>query len=408
MPERTQSLDGMPPILAPRMSLLPPYLASRINAFNDALRARGVDIIDLGMGNPVDPVAANVIGTLKEALDDPRNHRYSQAAGILPLREAFARHYARQYDVSLDPKKEVIVSIGSKDAFSHLCMAVLGSQDACVVPTPAYAPHLYAPMIAGAHVAGVFMEEEQPGRGLLDAIKSVFETLRPRPKFLVLNFPQNPTARTVDLHFFEEIVSMARHYKFWVLNDLAYGHSCFDGYKAPSILQARGAKDVAVEMFTMSKPYSMAGWRIGFLAGQSRLIEALAAIKPYFDYGHFQCLQLGAVTALDTGDKGILEQAHIYQRRRDALLDGLEKNGWGKTIRNRATMFSWQRVPEKMNAMGSLAFAERLAENGVSFFPGAGFGSEGEGFVRIALVEDETRIRLACERIGKFLKQGPS
>jgi len=398
-------LEGMPPLGNGRLSLLPTYLASKINAQNDALRQRGVDVIDLGMGNPVDAVAENVVATLKDALGDVNNHRYSAANGIKPLRDAFARHYQRQFNVALDPNKEVIVSLGSKEAYSHLCLAILGSSDACVVPTPAYPPHLYAPMIAGAHVVGVFMQEEIPGKQMLADLKNVFETIRPRPKFLVLNFPHNPTARTVDLPFYEEIISMARHFKIWVLNDMAYGHSCFDGYKAPSILQVKGARDVAVEMFTMSKPYNMAGWRVGFLSGNAQLIDALTRIKPYYDYGHFAAIQLAAATALDTGDAGILKQAAIYQNRRDALLTGLEKAGWGRTIKNRGSMFTWQAIPASHREVGSVEFCSRLAEQaGVSFFPGGGFGSEGEGFVRMALVESEARIKEACERIGTFLE----
>ncbi|HLX62811.1 MAG TPA: aminotransferase class I/II-fold pyridoxal phosphate-dependent enzyme [Planctomycetota bacterium] len=401
------ALEGMPSVNSPRMALLPPYLASRINAFNDGLRAKGMDVIDLGMGNPIDPIAENVVEKLKEAVDDPASHRYAPATGIRPIKEALARHYERHFNVMLNPEREVISSIGSKDAFSHLCFALLGNQDACVVPTPAYAPHYFAPQIAGAVVVGVFMDEEQPGDKLLEDIRNVFEVVRPRPKFLVMNFPHNPTARTVDLDFFEEIVEMARHFKFWVLNDLAYGHSCFDGYKAPSILQAKGARDVAVEMFTMSKPYSMAGWRVGFLAGNSLLVESLTKIKPYFDYGHFQAIQTAAAVALDTGDEYIKQQALRYQKRRDTLLHGLEHNGWGRAIKNRATMFSWQALPANFREMGTMEFCLKLAEHaGVSFFPGGGFGPEGEGFVRIALVDTEARIAEACGRIGKFLKQG--
>ena len=400
-------LEGMPTVDGGRLRLLPPYLASQINALNADLRARGMDVIDLGMGNPVDAVADNVIATLKDAIAKPENHRYAPATGIKPLRDAFARHYARQYQVELNADKEVIVSLGSKDAFSHLCVAMLGAQDACVLPTPAYPPHLYAPQISGAHVIGVFMEEETPGKQLLADIRRVFETVRPRPKFLILNFPNNPTAKTVDLAFFEEAVALARHFKFWLLNDMAYGHSCFDGYKAPSILQVKGAKNVAVEMFTMSKPYSMAGWRVGFLAGNAQLIDALTRIKPYFDYGHFTPIQLASVVALDTGDAYITEQALVYEKRRNALLSGLEQNGWGRTIKNRATMFSWQRVPEAFRQRGSVDFCRGLVEStGVSFFPGGGFGQEGEGFVRIALVEPEARITEGCKRIGKFLKNG--
>jgi alanine-synthesizing transaminase len=268
-------------------------------------------------------------------------------------------------------------------------------------------PHLFAPQIAGAHVAGVFMDEEQPGEKLLRDIRHVFDTLRPRPKFLVLNFPHNPTARTVDLNFFEEAVALARHYKFWLLNDIAYGHTCFDGYQAPSVLQVKGAKDVAVEMFTLSKPYNMAGWRIGFLAGNAQMIDCLARIKPYYDYGHFQALQLAAVVALDSGDAGLKAQARMYQRRRDALLGGLEKNGWGRTVKNRGSMFTWQEIPAAHRAAGSVAFCRKLADKtGVSFFPGAGFGEEGEGHVRIALVDTEARIAEACGRLQRFLVSG--
>ncbi|MCY3019253.1 MAG: aminotransferase class I/II-fold pyridoxal phosphate-dependent enzyme [Planctomycetota bacterium] len=398
----------MPSLESERLRLLPMYLASRINAHNDALRAHGVDVIDLGMGNPVDPVAPNVLAALKTALDEPANHRYAAATGIKPLKEAFARHYARHYNVSLDPNREIIVGIGSKETFSHLCLAILGPYDACVMPTPAYTPHLFAPQIAGAHVLGVFMHEEEAGPRLLRDIRRIFDTVRPRPKFVVLNFPHNPTARTVDAAFFEEVIALAHSYKFWVLNDLAYGHTSFEGYKAPSLLQAKGAKDVAVEMFTMSKPYNMAGWRIGFLAGNAQLIDALARIKPYYDYGHCQALQLAAAVALDTGDEGITRQAAIYQHRRDVLLAELKRNGWEKTAKQHATMFSWQAVPGEHHAMGSVEFCMKLAEEtGVSFFPGAGFGPEGEGYVRVALVETDARIKEACARIGKFLASPP-
>jgi len=397
---------GFPPVDAHRMSYLPPYLIGRINQLNDELRAKGVDVIDLGMGNPVDPVQPEVIETMKASLADVKNHRYSQAKGILPLKEAFSRHYQRHYNVELDPKTEIIATIGSKEAFSHLCLAILGPNDSLVVPTPAFTIHMYAPIIAGAHPIGVFQDEEQPGAKLLGDIKRVFETVRPRPKFLVLNYPHNPTAKTVDLGFYEEAVAMARHFKFWLLNDFAYGHSCFDGYKAPSVLQVKGAKEVAVETFTMSKPYNMAGWRVGFLCGNPHLIDALGRIKGYFDYGIFQSVQLSAATALDHGDGFIKQQAKVYQTRRDALLAGLEGAGWGKTVKNRGTMFTWQALPQKFRGMGAVDFCFKLAEaTGVSFIPGSGFGDEGEGYLRMALVETEARIAEACKRIGKFIKE---
>ncbi|MCZ7649245.1 MAG: aminotransferase class I/II-fold pyridoxal phosphate-dependent enzyme [Planctomycetota bacterium] len=403
----SHALPSLPDPNAARMSLLPPYLLGRINALNDELRAQGVDVIDLGMGNPVDPVQDEVLAAMREALTKVENHRYSQAKGILPLKEAFARHYARHYAVELDPKEEIIATIGSKEAFSHLMLGMLGPGDSCVVPTPAFTIHMYAPIIAGASAIGVYLREEQPGAGLLEDIRRTFETVRPRPKLLVLNFPHNPTAKTVDLGFYEEAVAMARHFGFWVLNDFAYGHSCFGGYKAPSILQVKGAKDLAVETFTMSKPYNMAGWRVGFLAGSRKLVDILGRIKGYFDYGIFQCIQLSAIQALDHGDGFIKRQAQLYERRLDALLDGLKAAGWKKTIRNRATMFSWQPVPDapKVKGLNAVDFCMTLArETGVSFVPGSGFGAEGEGYLRMALVAPEARIGEACARIGKFLR----
>ncbi|GMV82910.1 MAG: aminotransferase [Planctomycetota bacterium] len=399
--------NGFPDPNARRMSLLPPYLLGRINAYNDELRAQGVDVIDLGMGNPVDPIQAEVLETMRASLGEVPNHRYSQAKGILPLKQAFARHYARHFKVELDPKEEIIATIGSKEAFSHLMLGMLGPGDSCVVPTPAFTIHMYAPQIAGASVIGVYMKEEQPGPQLLADIKYALETVRPRPKLLILNFPHNPTARTVDLGFYEEAVALGKHFGVWVLNDFAYGHSCFDGYQAPSILQVKGAKDIAVETFTMSKPYNMAGWRVGFLAGSRHLVDILARIKGYFDYGIFQCIQLSAVTALDGGDTLIKQQSLLYEKRRDALLEGLKKAGWKKTIKNRGTMFSWQPLPDhpKVKGMNSVDFCFTLArETGVSFTPGGGFGPEGDSHLRMALVAPEARIAEACARIGKFLQ----
>jgi len=398
---------GFPKPDAPRMGLLPPYLLGRINLFNDQLRARGVDVIDLGMGNPVDAPDPQVCETMRESLAETKHHRYSQAKGIKPLKEAFSKHYARHFGVELDADKEVIATIGSKEAFSHLCLAMLGPQDAVLVPTPAFTIHMYSPMIAGAHPIGVFIEEERPGAQLLKSIKLLLETVRPRPKLLILNFPHNPTAKTVDLAFYEEAVALCKRYKVWVLNDFAYGHNCFDGYKAPSILQVKGAKDIAVETFTMSKPYNMAGWRVGFLAGNSALVDCLGRIKGYFDYGIFECIQLAARTALDKSDALIKKQALTYAARRNALLAGLEGAGWGKTVKNRATMFTWQAMPAAFRHMSSVDFCFKLAEEtGVSFTPGGGFGEEGEGFLRMALVDTEPRIAEACARIKKFLANG--
>ena len=240
---------------------------------------------------------------------------------------------------------------------------------------------------------------------MINDLKKVFRTVRPRPKLLILNFPQNPTGKTVELSFFEEIIALAKHYKFWVANDFAYGHTCFDGYRAPSILEPKGARDVAVETFTLSKPYNMAGWRVGFMSGNAVLVDLLGRIKSYFDYGHFECIQRAATVALDQGDAKIAEQAKIYQRRRDVILEEMANIDWGPTIKNRATMFTWQTLPKKCRGMRSIDFCLKLTEaTGVCLSPGGGFGEEGEGFVRIAFVEPEDRIREAFRRIGEFLK----
>ena len=388
-----------------RMAQLPPYILAALNDLNDRLRAEGVDVIDFGMGNPIDPVMPEVIDEMKASLDEIPNHRYCYPRGIEELRNAFAQHYQRHFDVELDPAKEVLMSIGSKDALSHLCLAVLNPTDACVVPTPAYMIHRFAPILAGAHSIGVHIEEENPGAQLLADIQNVFERVYPTPKILILNFPHNPTAKTVSMDFYEEAVAMAKHYKFWLINDFAYGHTCFDGYKAPSLLQVKGAKDVAVETFTMSKPYNMAGWRLGFMSGNQQLVELLSRVKQYFDYGHFRCSQVAASVALTQGDDAIRKQAEIYNKRRDVLLNGLSEVGWGRTIKNRATMFTWQPLPEKCKDMSAMDFAQKLAESvGVSFSPGSGFGEEGEGYLRMALVEPEDRLREACKRVGEFLK----
>lgn len=389
-----------------RMALLPPYLLGAVNALNDKLRAQGHDIIDLGMGNPVDPVPPEALQQLSESLADPGNHRYANARGIIELRRAAADFYARRYNVELNPEEEVIAAIGSKEAFSHLCLSTMGPGDLCVVPTPAFTMHRWPPMIAGAHVRGVKMVEEEPGPQLLDDLTHVFETEQPRPKFLILNFPHNPTAKMVDLSFFEEIADRARRFGFWVIHDFAYGMTCFDGKRAPSFLQAKGAKEVGVETMTMSKQYNMAGWRIGFMFGHRRLIGCLARIKGYFDYGLFKSAQLGAIRALNEGDEFIEKQAAVYEKRRDVLLESLTEAGWGNVRKQSGTMFSWQELPACARSLGSLQFCLKLAENaGVSFTPGAGFGVDGEGFVRIALVADEDRLREAGHRIKGFLQE---
>jgi alanine-synthesizing transaminase len=397
--------EGFPQPDAHRMGLLPRYILGRLNALVGELSSQGVEVFDFGMGNPIDPVQDEVLDEMKIALGETRNHRYSDPRGIHALKAAFSRHYQRHFGVELDPGAEIIQTIGSKDALSHLCLAIVGPSDICAVPSPAYMIHRYAPILSGGHTIGVPIGEENPGVQLLKDIQKVFQTVRPLPKLLILNFPQNPTGKTIALSFFEEVVAMAKFYKFWVINDFAYGHTCFDGYKAPSLLEVKGAKEVGVETFTMSKPYNMAGWRLGFMAGNRILVDLLGKIKSYFDYGQFQCIQLAAIKALDLGDPFIVRQAMVYQKRRDALLEGLEKAGWGPTVRNRAAMFTWQRIPSKFRGMNSIEFCLKLASHtGAIFTPGGGFGEDGEEFVRIALVTTEDRIRKACERIGRYLE----
>jgi len=387
-------------IVAPRIRRLPPYLFKRIDELKYRLRREGKDVIDFGMGNPTDPSPKPVVDKLIEVVRNPRNHRYSASMGIYNLRKEIAKYYKREWDVDLDPATEAVVTIGSKEGLSHLCLAILGAGDTVIVPTPAYPIHIYAAVIAGASTIGIPMEGEEQ---LLRRIVELMTNLSPKPKVLLLNFPNNPTTKTVSLGFFQEIVAIAKRHGLIVIHDFAYGKTCFDGYRAPSFLQVPGAKDVAVEFGTLSKTFSMAGWRVGYCVGNEAVVKALAKIKGYYDYGIFQPVQIAAIMALRECQEYETRQAQIYQERRDTLCEGLTRIGW-PVEKPRASMFVWAPIPEPYRALGSMDFAMKLMQEAyVAVSPGVGFGEDGDGFVRFALIENKPRTQQAIRQIKKAL-----
>lgn len=391
--------------VADRVRRLPPYLFGQINQMKYAKRRAGVDIIDLGMGNPMDGAPGPVVEKLCEAARDPRNHRYSASAGIYNLRRDLARLYERVYNVQLDPQSEVIATIGSKEGFSHLCLAMMGPGDTAIVGDPYFPIHVYSVALAGGNVINVPLGNDQ---AFLDRIAGVIEHLYPKPKLLILNYPHNPTAMTVDnVAFFEAVVDLARRTGVYVVHDFAYWRTCFDGYVAPSFLQARGAKDVGVEFVTLSKPYNMAGWRIGFCVGNPEMIRALGTIKGYYDYGIFQAVQIASIIAMRECEADITTQNDLYRQRRDIVVDGLRRVGW-EIAPPRAGMFVWAKVPEHhLAGQGTIDFSLRLMDEAeVSVSPGRAFGEMGEGFVRIALVENDQRLKQAIRQIDRALNKG--
>jgi alanine-synthesizing transaminase len=390
---------------AQRIKRLPPYLFGRLNALKLAKRQEGADIIDLGMGNPSDRAPQVVIDKLCEAAQDGRNHRYSASRGIKGLRKEITNKYEQKWNVTLDPETEVLACIGSKEGFSHLCLAMLGPGDTAIVPDPAFPIHNYAVALAGANVISVTLGCDQK---FIDNIAMVCEHLYPKPKLLILNYPHNPTAMTVDEGFFEPVVDLAKRFHIAVIHDFAYGETCFDGYKAPSFLSVKGAKDIGVEFTTLSKPYNMAGFRIGFAAGNKDMLEYLATIKGYYDYGIFQAVQIAGIIALRECDAEIAAQNQKYQSRRDVVCDGLARIGW-KLDRPRASMFVWAKVPdEHLGGKGTIDYAMDLMEHAeVAIAPGRAFGENGENYMRIALVENEQRLRQAVRNISRFVQQKP-
>jgi alanine-synthesizing transaminase len=388
--------------VADRIHRLPPYLFGQLNQMKYEKRRAGVDIIDLGMGNPSDPSPDFVVEKLCESVLDARNQRYSASRGVFNLRREVARLYERKWQVELDPEKEVIAVIGSKEGFSHMCLALLGPGDTAVVPNPSFPIHVYGVVLAGANCISIPLSTDE---SFLRRLADVAENLYPKPKLLILNFPHNPTGAVVEPDFFEEIVRYARSKGLMVIQDFAYGHTTFDDYRAPSILQVKGAKDIAVEFTTMSKPFNMAGWRIGFCAGNPEMIDALAKIKGYYDYGIFQAVQIASIVALRDGDDFIREQAAVYRKRRDALCDALDRIGW-HVERPKAGMFVWAAIPEEFSGMGSIDFCLRLMEDAeVAVAPGKGFGDLGEGHVRFAIVENEQRLKQAVRQIGRSFRK---
>jgi len=386
---------------ASRIQRLPPYLFGRLNALKYAKRQEGIDIIDLGMGNPSDAPPDVVVEKLCEAARDGRNHRYSDSLGILNLRREVAKQYRSKWGVALDPQHEIIACLGSKEGFSHMCLAALGPGDTAVVGEPFFPIHVYGVALAGANVINVPLGNDE---AFLARVCYVVEHLYPRPKVLILNYPHNPTAMTVDAPFFDEVVSLARRHDVAVIHDFAYGETCFDGYRAPSFLAARGAKEVGVEFTTMSKPYNMAGWRIGFCAGNADMISALATIKGYYDYGIFQPIQIASIVAMRHSQADARKQARLYQSRRDVVCEGLTRIGWEVTP-PRGTMFVWARVPEAhLAGQGTIDFAMRMLDEAeVALAPGRAFGENGEGYVRIALVENPQRLRQAVRQLDRAL-----
>lgn len=385
-----------------RIKRLPPYVFAIVNNLKMEARRRGEDIIDLGMGNPDLPTPRHVVDKLIEAAQNPKNHRYSASKGITQLRMAICEWYKRRFDVDLDPESEAVVTIGSKEGISHLALALIEPGDVVLTPTPAYPIHPYSVIISGGEVRSIPIGK---GVDFFDEMEKAYKSTWPRPKAMIINFPHNPTTACVEIDFFEKIVAFAKENNIIVIHDLAYADLVFDGYRAPSLLQVQGAKDIGVEFFSMTKSYSMPGWRVGFCVGNSEIVGALIRIKSYLDYGMFQPIQIATIIALRGPQECVEEIRKTYQSRRDALIDGLRNAGW--TVNPpKATMFVWAEIPEPFRKMGSLEFSKLLIkEAGVAVSPGIGFGDGGDDFVRFALVENEHRIRQATRGIKRLLNK---
>ena len=386
----------------PRISRLPPYVFSIVNDLKMEARRRGEDIIDFGMGNPDQPPPRHIVDKLIEVAGRPDTHRYSLSRGIPRLRRAICHWYRQRYDIDLDPETEAIVTIGSKEGLSHLAMAVVDRGDAVLVPNPSYPIHPFGFVIAGADVRHI---PTGPGFDFFAELEKAIRNSWPRPKLLLINFPGNPTTECVELPFFEKVVAIAREYGIWVVQDLAYADIVFDGYRAPSILQVPGAKEIAVEFFTLSKSYNMPGWRVGFMVGNPVLVNALARLKSYLDYGLYTPIQVAAITALEGDQQCVRDICAMYKIRRDVLVDGLNSAGW-KVDKPRGTMFVWAPIPEHYRPLGSLEFSKKvLLEAKVAVSPGIGFGQYGDGFVRFALIENEHRTRQAIRGIRAMFRE---
>ena len=387
----------------PRIKRLPPYVFNIVNELKAEARSRGEDIIDFGMGNPDQPTPKHIVDKLCEVAQREDTHRYSMSRGIPRLRRAICNWYKQRFDVDLDMETEAIVTIGSKEGLAHLALATVEKGDAVLVPNPSYPIHPYGFVIAGADIRHVPLV---PGGDFFTELETAIKNSWPKPKMLVLNFPANPTAQCVDLDFFEKVVAIAKEHEIWVVHDIAYAEIVFDGYRAPSILQVPGAKDIAVEFYSLSKTYNMPGWRVGFMVGNRKLVAALGRMKSYLDYGTFTPIQVAAIVALEGPQDCVEEIRQMYQRRRDVLCDGLEAAGWN-IDRPKATMFAWAKIPEQYKEMGSLEFSKKLLkESSVAVSPGIGFGEYGDEYVRFGLIENEHRTRQAIRSIKHMLKRG--
>ncbi|SEO53750.1 alanine transaminase [Aquisalimonas asiatica] len=386
----------------PRIKRLPPYVFNIVNQLKAEARARGEDIVDFGMGNPDQPTPKHIVDKLTEAAQRPDTHRYSVSRGIPRLRRAICNWYSDRFGVSLDPESEAIVTIGSKEGLAHLALATLDAGDTVLVPNPAYPIHPYGVVIAGGDIRHVPLV---PGVDFFAELERAIRESWPRPKMLVLNFPGNPTGQCVDLEFFEKVVAICREHGIWIVHDIAYAEIVFDGYQAPSILQVPGAKEVAVECYSLSKSYNMPGWRVGFVCGNAELIAALARMKSYLDYGMFTPIQVAAIAALEGPQDCVDEIRETYRRRRDVLCEGLDALGW-PVEKPRGTMFVWARIPEQYRGMGSLEFAKKLLRDAkVAVSPGVGFGEYGDDHVRFGLIENEHRTRQALRGIKAMFRR---
>ena len=394
-----------------RLTRLPAYVFNITGELKASARKRGEDIIDFGMGNPDGATPKHIVDKLIEAAQKTVTHRYSLSRGLPRLRKSICDWYKRRYDVDLHPETEAIVTIGSKEGIAHLCLAMLDSEDTVAVPNPSYPIHIFGPVIAGSRIQSIALEDlnqalPQGSDELIAKLEYELPRMHPRPKLLILNFPANPTTQCVELSFFERLVPLCKELGIYVIHDLAYADLVFDGYRAPSILEVPGAKDIAVEFFTLSKSYNMPGWRVGFMVGNKKLVAALGRIKSYFDYGTFTPIQVASIAALDGPQECVADIVATYKSRRDVLVHGLNKLGWPVEL-PRATMFVWAKIPEQYRALGSIEFSKKLLlEAKAAVSPGLGFGDHGDGYVRFALIENEERTRQALRGIKQMFKAG--